>query len=112
MASRATAGRPSGSLSIFAKPIVADFTIREFARRGQDNADGWGLAWYPDRSLALIKEAVRWQASKHTGFLESYAGISSSILIAHVRHLTTGVATHADTHPFAREHLEIGRAHV
>ena len=25
----------------FAKPIVADFTIREFARRGEENADGW-----------------------------------------------------------------------
>src|ERR1700693_4785757 len=87
----------------FAKPIVADFSIREFAHRGKDNADGWGLAWYPDRSLALVKEAVQWKASKHTGFLESYSDLRSSICLAHVRHLTTGRATHADTHPFARE---------
>jgi glutamine amidotransferase len=89
----------------FAQPIVADFSIREFATRGEENADGWGLAWYPDRSVALIKEAVQWKASKHTGFLESYSGIRSSICLAHVRHLTTGQATHADTHPFARELL-------
>jgi len=89
----------------FAKPIVADFSIREFALRGEENADGWGVAWYPDQSLALIKEAVKWKASTHSGFLESYSGISSSVCMAHVRHLTTGQATHADTHPFAREHL-------
>src|SRR5437868_4662184 len=87
----------------FAKPTQADFSIREFARRGKENADGWGLAWYPDHSLALIKEAVQWEASPHSGFLESYSGIISSLCIAHVRHLTTGRATHADTHPFARE---------
>lgn len=87
----------------FAQPMVADFSIREFAQRGEENADGWGLAWYPDQSLALVKEAVKWESSKYTDFLESYAGIRSPICIAHVRHLTTGKATRADSHPFARE---------
>jgi glutamine amidotransferase len=87
----------------FARPIVADFSICEFAQRGELNADGWGLAWYPDQSLALVKEATRWRSSQHTRFLESYAGIQSAICIAHVRHMTTGRPVHADTHPFARE---------
>lgn len=87
----------------FAKPIRADFTMREFASRGEENADGWGLAWYPDKSLALIKEATKWKSSQHSEFLESYPGIRSAICIAHVRHLTRGQPTHADTHPFARE---------
>ena len=47
----------------FAEPIAADFSIREFAHRGEENADGWGLAWYPDRSLAIVKEPVRWGSS-------------------------------------------------
>src|SRR5438093_739078 len=88
----------------FAKPIVADFSIREFASRGEENADGWGMAWYPDRSVAVIKEAVKWKSSLHSGFLETYSGIRSCICVAHVRHLTTGQPTHADTHPFAREY--------
>ena len=25
---------------------------------------GWGLGWYPDRSLAIVKEPVRWGASR------------------------------------------------
>jgi glutamine amidotransferase len=87
----------------FAAPVVADFSIREFAQRGEDNADGWGLAWYPDRSLAVIKEAGKWRASLHSGFLETYAGLRSTIVVAHVRHMTAGKAVRSDTHPFARE---------
>src|SRR5438132_4781530 len=88
----------------FARPIPADFSIREFALRCVDNADGWGLAWYPDRSVAMIKEPLKWQASPITGFLETYSGLLAPIYIAHVRRKTTGgEATHADTHPFARE---------
>ena len=88
----------------FQRPVSADFSIREFALRSVENADGWGLAWYPDRSLALIKEAVKWRSSKHTGFLESYPEVRSRIYLGHVRHKTVGgEVTHADTHPFARE---------
>ncbi|MFL5242432.1 MAG: class II glutamine amidotransferase [Gemmataceae bacterium] len=88
----------------FARPVSADFSIREFALRSEQNADGWGLAWYPDRSLAVVKEPVRWQSSQYTRFLESYANLQARVYIAHVRHKTTGgEATHADTHPFARE---------
>lgn len=88
----------------FAKPISADFSIREFALRSEENADGWGLAWYPDQSLAMVKEPVGWRSSPYTSFLETYPHLQARIYIAHVRHKTTGsVATHADTHPFGRE---------
>lgn len=88
----------------FAQPVSAGFSIREFSGRDSENADGWGLAWYPDCSVSLIKEPVSWRQSKHTGFLESYHALRSSIYIAHVRHKTVGgEPTHADTHPFVRE---------
>lgn len=88
----------------FARPVSADFSIREFALRGQENADGWGLAWYPDRSVAVVKEPVEWRASQYTGFLETYPQLQAHLYIAHVRHKTTGGApTHSDTHPFWRE---------
>lgn len=88
----------------FARPVSADFSIRAFAERSAENADGWGLGWYPDHSLALIKEPLRWDASAHTDFLASYPHLLSSIYIAHVRHGTTGgQPTHANTHPFRRE---------
>jgi glutamine amidotransferase len=88
----------------FARPISADFSIHAFAPRSDENADGWGLAWYPDRSLALVKEPVQWETSTYTRFLESYPRLLASIYIAHIRHRTTGgPPTHADTHPFRRE---------
>jgi glutamine amidotransferase len=85
-------------------PITADFSFREFGGRDQQNADGWGLAWYTDQSASLIKEPVSWRASAHTGFLETYRALRSTIFVAHVRHRTMGgEPTHADTHPFLRE---------
>src|SRR5712691_10887734 len=88
----------------FAHPISADFSMCEFEQRDEENPDGWGLAWYPDQSLAIVKEPVEWRESQHSGFLAKYHALQSRIYIAHVRHKTTGgVPTHADTHPFSRE---------
>ena len=90
----------------FASPVSADFSLREFAARGEENPDGWGLAWYPDggRAVALVKEPVRWNASPTAGFLAANPTLSSRIHLAHVRHKTVGAApNHADTHPFTRE---------
>ncbi len=88
----------------FVKPVSADFSINEFAKRDVHNADGWGLAWYPDSSAAIVKEPIPWRASQHTQFLAAYHALRSSIYLAHVRHKTVGgEATHADTHPFVRE---------
>jgi glutamine amidotransferase len=88
----------------FARPVVASVSISAFSERSIDNADGWGLAWYPDRSCAMVKQPVRW-TMQHTQFLEHYPGLLSSIYVAHVRQKTTGktTPTHADTHPFSRE---------
>jgi predicted glutamine amidotransferase len=86
------------------RPVSAAISISEFAGRDENNADGWGLGWYPDRSAAVIKEPISWRSSKHTHFLQSYPEIVSSLYIAHVRHKTVGGhSTHADTHPFVRE---------
>src|SRR5437867_4135652 len=88
----------------FAAPISADFSMRAFEERDEENPHGWGLAWYPDQSLAIVKEPIEWGKSQHSDFLESYQHLQSRIYIGHVRHKTTGGApTHADTHPFGRE---------
>lgn len=88
----------------FDGPASADFSLREFAARGEENPDGWGLGWYPDRSLAVVKEPVKWGASDYAGFLAANPTLLSPIYLAHVRHKTVGdEPSHADTHPFARE---------
>ena len=90
----------------FASPVSADFSLREFAARGEVNPDGWGLAWYPDggRAVAVVKEPVKWNISKTAGFLADHPTLLSRIYLAHVREKTVGDApNHADTHPFTRE---------
>jgi predicted glutamine amidotransferase len=88
----------------FKRPLSADVSIRAFGTRGDENADGWGLAWYPDRAAAIVKEPVRWGESPMTRFLEAYPALRAPIFLAHVRHGTTGQAPcYADTHPFSRE---------
>jgi glutamine amidotransferase len=88
----------------FERPVVARFALREFGPRSDENPDGWGLGWYSDRSLALVKEPVKWTESPTSRFLENTATVSSRIVLAHVRHKTMGGApNHADTHPFSRE---------
>src|SRR5438552_6868414 len=90
----------------FDQPVSADFSLRHFACRDEENPDGWGLAWYPDRSLALVKEARTWRHSGYSRFLETYQGLRARLYVAHVRRQTTGgLATYADTHPFSREYL-------
>ena len=88
----------------FDAPVSADFSLGAFAARGEENPDGWGLGWYPDQSLAVVKEPLKWGASRYAGFVQSHPTILSRTFLAHVRHKTMGGSpTHADTHPFARE---------
>lgn len=88
----------------YAKPIVADFNLRSFAMRDLENADGWGIAWYRGKSLAIAKEPITWRSSKFSNFLQSYPRLRSRIFIAHVRKATVGgEPKRCDTHPFSRE---------
>lgn len=88
----------------FERPLAADLSIRAFGARGEENADGWGLAWYPDRASAIVKEPIKWGESPIARLLEGYPALRSTIYIAHVRHGTTGGSPrYANTHPFSRE---------
>ena len=88
----------------FSSPVAAEFSLSAFALRDEENADGWGLAWYTGRSLTIVKEPLSWRASDCARFLGGYGDLASHLYIAHVRHATVGGAPkHADTHPFSRE---------
>ena len=85
------------------RPVSAQISFRAFGRRDEVPADGWGLAWYPDRSVAVVKEPVKWSSSDYTSFLEGYTPLRAPLYLAHLRHRTEGgVPTHCDTHPFVR----------
>ncbi len=86
----------------FEAPISADFSLREFAARGEENPDGWGLGWYPDRSLAIVKEPLKWASSRYAGFLEIYPTLLSRTLPGPRPPQDDGRRAHPRRHPPVR----------
>jgi len=83
--------------------IPANNLFAAFRLRSLENPDGWGLAFYPDKSAVTFKEAANAAESELAQFLENYPLLRSRILIAHVRNASVGGTAHQNTHPFARE---------
>jgi len=71
--------------------------------------DGWGVAFYQGKDVALFREPTAAGNSPLVRFLESQ-GPSSTLAISHIRRATRGGVTLSNTQPFLRELG--GRAHV
>lgn len=85
----------------FNRTIRPDFSIRAFRHRGDDNPHGWGLAYYPDEAVQVIKEPVMAGKSLMADFIKGQ--IQSNTIIGHVRVSSKGRRTYKNTHPFQRE---------
>ncbi len=81
-------------------PITAKISLDIFQKRGAENPDGWGLAFYYNNRLQIIKEAQSAVDSGLYDFMERYT--QSQMIISHVRRSTRGVASYLNTHPFYR----------
>jgi len=87
----------------FNQSVKPTLSFRGFRYRGESNPHGWGLAYYPDNSVQVIKEPIKASESSLSDFIKNYPQIRSRVFIANVR-LTSGSAiTHQNTHPFQRE---------
>ncbi len=84
----------------FSSPINAGISLDIFQLRGEVNPDGWGLAYYSDVYLQIIKEAKSAVDSKLFDFIERYP--QSDTFISHVRRSTRGIPSYLNTHPFYR----------
>jgi len=89
----------------FKEPVCAAVSLDLFQVRGQKNPDGWGLAFYRDCLLQVIKEAKPAVGSSLYDFIEGYP--RSETFISHVRRSTVGHRSYVNTHPFYRQ-LAIG----
>ncbi|MHA1137131.1 MAG: class II glutamine amidotransferase [Candidatus Thorarchaeota archaeon] len=84
----------------FNVPITAKISLDVFQQRGHANPDGWGLAFYKDDRLQIIKEAHSATNSSLYDFMEKYT--HSRTIISHVRRSTRGIPSYLNTHPFYR----------
>lgn len=87
----------------FNQPVLPSLSFRGFTRRGEYNPDGWGLAYYPDKSVQVIKEELSSAYSSLSLFLKDYVELKSQIFLSHVRYSSSGGISYKNTHPFQRE---------
>lgn len=84
----------------FSQRISARISLNEFQRRGDVNPDGWGVAFYDNGLLQLVKEPRSSVESQLFDFAET--SITSDTIISHVRRSTCGARSYLNTHPFYR----------
>ncbi|ADI73099.1 glutamine amidotransferase class-II [Methanohalobium evestigatum Z-7303] len=96
------------SFNISIKPSIS-FT--GFRSKGEQNPDGWGIAYYPvannknksEKSAQIIKEPINSKKSNLSSFLTDYQKLESKLIISHVRKSSKKNFGHKNTHPFSRE---------
>jgi glutamine amidotransferase len=93
-------------------PIRLKFGWESFAMRGSEaggNPDGWGVAYFEDADVMLLREPVPAAESPMVQFLNRHAP-RSNLIVSHVRRATQGERRLANTQPFQR--VLGGRTHV
>ena len=84
----------------FNTPITAKISLDVFQQRGVINPDGWGVTFYNNGRVQVIKEAEPAVDSILFDFVEQYS--QSQTFITHVRRSTRGGRSYINTHPFYR----------
>jgi glutamine amidotransferase len=95
-----------------AVPATVNYSLERFARHGGEihgNKDGWGIGYFEDDDIRLIKEPTPASDSPWVRFIAE-RNLESRCVIAHVRWATQGRPKLENTHPFERELG--GRRHV
>jgi glutamine amidotransferase len=87
----------------FNKKVNAQVSFTGFRKRGNENPDGWGFAFFPDKAALIFKEPKNAADSKLSDFIRNYPWIESNTFIAHVRRASKGDQEFCNTHPFSRE---------
>ena len=93
-------------------PASVGFSLETLAQRGGHNGphkDGWGVAYFEDRDVFLLREPSPAAESNLVRFME-VNGPPSSLVLSHIRLATQGEPALRNTQPFQRELG--GRTHV
>ena len=86
-------------------PATLRVCLGEFARRGGGSGphkDGWGVAWYEDQDVRLVKESESAHGSTCLAYLRENP-FRTRLAIAHIRRATQGGPSLRNSQPFMRE---------
>lgn len=85
-------------------PTDICFSFAGLAQRGGrtgPHKDGWGVAFYGERGLQVVREPVASCDSARARFFQEHP-LRSRVVLAHVRQANVGEVAIANTHPFTR----------
>lgn len=86
-------------------PATLRLSLEEFSRHGGlagPHKDGWGVAWYVDGDVRLVKEDAPASDRACVRFLQDYP-FASRCAVSHIRKATQGTHALRNCQPFARE---------
>lgn len=86
-------------------PATVRVSLEELSRHGGlagPHKDGWGVAYYVDGDVRLIKEAEPASDSACVRFLQDHP-FSSTLVLSHIRRATQGPSALRNCQPFVRE---------
>lgn len=89
----------------FSEPSHLTFSLNALASHGMPaggTCDGWGVAFYAGRDVALFREPGAAGNSALVRFLETQ-GPPTNLAVSHIRHATQGAVQLSNTQPFVRE---------
>ena len=73
-------------------PSTVSLSLEEFSRHGGlsgPHKDGWGIAWYEERDVRLVKETYPAASSACVRFIQTNP-FSSELVMSHIRKATHG----------------------
>lgn len=86
-------------------PSTVTLSLEEFSRHGGlsgPHKDGWGIAWYDERDVRLVKEAFPAARSACVRFIADNP-FASPLVVSHIRRATRGAVALRNCQPFMRE---------
>ncbi len=86
-------------------PATVRFSLEEFSHHGGltgPHKDGWGIAYYEEGDVRLVKEAQAASDSACVRFIQEHP-FSSSLVLSHIRRATQGAQALRNAQPFTRE---------
>ena len=87
------------------QPSTVSFSLDEFASHGGIkgiHVDGWGIVFYQDYDVQLIRETSPASNSEWLRFVRDHQ-IESKLILSHIRKASRGSVSLKNTQPFVRE---------
>ncbi|ENN96679.1 glutamine amidotransferase [Methanocaldococcus villosus KIN24-T80] len=86
----------------FNKKVNVRLSLNSFKQRSDMHPNGWGIAFYPDEFVRVIKEPIKMNDALLANCIR-WINIKSKIFIAHIRKASAGKVSYVNTHPFVRK---------